>query len=103
MLADRLRTADVDELLRGFLALETPDEAYSFLVDVCTIREIQELAQRFAVARQLAAGAHYSDIQQSTGASATTISRVSKALNYGADGYQTVLSRLGYDEEGSGA
>lgn len=100
MPADRLRTADVDTLLEAFLALETPDEVYAFLQDVCTIREIQELAQRLAVARMLAGGAHYSQIQDATGASATTISRVSRALNYGADGYTTVLGRLGEVEGG---
>jgi TrpR-related protein YerC/YecD len=47
----------------------------------------------------LAAGEHYTQIQEHTGASATTISRVSKALNYGADGYTTVLGRLDGAEE----
>lgn len=94
MAEDRLRTREVDELLRALLTLETQDEAYALLVDLCTVREIQEMAQRLEVASLLAAGEHYSAIQDSTGASATTISRVSKALNYGADGYRTALERL---------
>ena len=97
---DRLKTPEVDELLAAFLALETPDEAYAFLQDLCTIREIQDMAQRFHVARLLAAGEHYSDIQTATGASATTISRVSKSLNYGADGYQAILGKLSSDSAG---
>lgn len=101
MVADRLRTPEVEELIRALLALETPDEAYAFLQDVCTIREIKDIAQRLSVARMLAAGEHYAHIQESTGASATTISRVSKALNYGADGYVRVIARL--DEETSQA
>lgn len=96
MPVDRLRTAEVEELLKALLALETPDEAYAFLQDVCTIREVKDMAQRFQVACMLAAGEHYSHIQEITGASATTISRVSKSLNYGADGYASVLERLGY-------
>jgi len=91
---DRLRTPEVEELLRSLLAVETADEAYALLVDLCTVREIAEMAQRLQVARLLAAGEHYTAIQDATGASATTISRVSKALNYGADGYRTVLDRL---------
>lgn len=91
---DRLRTPEVNELLRALLALDDADEAYALLVDLCTVREIQEMAQRLQVARLLAAGEHYSAIQEQTGASATTISRVSKALNYGADGYRIVLDRL---------
>lgn len=91
---DRLRTPAVDELLRAILALESPDDAYALLVDLCTVREIQEMAQRLEVARMLSAGEHYAAIQEATGASATTISRVSKALNFGADGYRTILARL---------
>jgi TrpR-related protein YerC/YecD len=95
MSSDRLRTPEVEALLRALLALEDADEAYAFLQDVCTIQEVQELAQRLAVARMLAAGDHYTRIQEVTGASTTTISRVSRSLNYGADGYTCVIRRLG--------
>jgi TrpR-related protein YerC/YecD len=91
---DRVRTREVDDLLRALLSLDDPDEAYALLVDLCTIREIQDMAQRYQVARLLAAGEHYSAIQEATGASATTISRVSKALHYGADGYTSVLGKI---------
>lgn len=95
MPADRLRTPDVDRLLKAFLALKDPDEVYAFLLDVATVREIHDMAQRLAVARMLAAGEHYDRIREVTGASTTTISRVSRCLNYGADGYRTVLDRTG--------
>ena len=91
---DRLRTPGVDDLLDALVALRARDEAYALLLDLCTIREIHDMAQRLHVARLLAAGEHYARIQNVTGASATTISRVSKCLNYGADGYRTVLERL---------
>jgi TrpR-related protein YerC/YecD len=94
---DRVRTPEVDELLRALLLLDDADEAYALLLDLCTIREIQDMAQRIHVARMLAAGEHYSAIQETTGASATTISRVSKSLNYGADGYARVLGKLADD------
>ena len=99
MSEDRVRTPEVDELLRGLLLLGTEDEAYALLLDLCTIREIQDMAQRLQVARMLAAGEHYSAIQVTTGASATTISRVSKSLNYGADGYARVLGKLAEGED----
>ncbi len=98
MADDRLRTPEVDELLDAILAVEQRDEAYALLLDLCTIREIKDMAQRFHVAKLLAAGEHYTAIQEETGASATTISRVSKSLNYGADGYSIVLKRLGVTE-----
>jgi TrpR-related protein YerC/YecD len=94
---DRVRTREVDDLISAFLSLEDADEAYALLTDLCTIREIQDMAQRLEVARRLDAGEHYTAIQETTGASATTISRVSKSLHYGADGYVRVLGRLGGD------
>ena len=92
----RVRTPEVDGLLKALLLLDTEDEAFSLLLDLCTIREIHDMAQRLDVARRLAIGEHYATIQETTGASATTISRVSKSLNYGADGYTAILSKLGY-------
>ena len=92
---ERVRTPEVDDLLRALLLLDTEDEAFALLIDLCTIREIHDMAQRLEVARRLAAGEHYAAIQDTTGASATTISRVSKSLNYGADGYTAILSKLG--------
>ena len=91
---DRLRTPEVEELLRAILSLESADDAYALLLELCTVREIQEMAARLEVARMLSRGEHYTAIQEKTGASATTIARVNKALNYGADGYRTVIGRL---------
>ena len=94
MAPDRLRTADVERLLDALCSLKGPDETFAFLQDVCTVREIHDMAQRLAVARMLADGEHYDRIREATGASTTTISRVSRALHYGADGYVTVIERL---------
>ena len=96
MTEDRVRTPEVDDLLRALVLLDSEDEAYALLLDLCTIREIHDMAQRLEVARRLAAGEHYAAIQETTGASATTISRVSKSLNYGADGYTAILTKLGH-------
>ncbi|MDO8914848.1 MAG: YerC/YecD family TrpR-related protein [Coriobacteriia bacterium] len=106
MSADKLRTPDVERLLEAFLALETTDDLYAFLLDVATVRELHDLAQRLAVARMLDAGEHYDRISEVTGASSTTISRVSRSLNYGADGYRVVLDATkasgGLDDERPG-
>jgi len=91
MSADRLRTDDVEQLLAAFAALDSTDDLFAFLQDVCTVRELHEMAQRLAVAKMLSSGEHYDRIREATGASTTTISRVSRSLNYGADGYRIVL------------
>ena len=81
-------------LLRALLALETTEEAAAFLEDLCTIPEIKSLAQRLAVASRLRAGDRYQDIAALTGASTATISRVNRALTYGADGYNRVFDEM---------
>ena len=91
-MSDKLRTQLVDNLLFVLASLDTEDEVYDFLLDLCTVREITEMSQRLEVARLLADGQSYVYVQDVTGASATTISRVSKCLNYGSGGYERALS-----------
>lgn len=81
-------------LEEALCTLETPEEAHAFLADLCSKREIVDLAQRLEVASMLSEGASYVDVSRATGASSTTVSRVSKCLNGDMGGYRTVLGRL---------
>ena len=89
-----LRTAEVDDLLRVLARMDDEDAVFALLEDLFTIREIRETSQRLAVARQLASGCSYAEIEQNTGASATTIARVSKCLSYGSGGYAIAFKLL---------
>ena len=89
-----LRTPEVEDLLTVLATLDDKDTLYALLEDLFTIREIRESSQRLAVARLLADGKSYAKIEQVTGASATTIARVSKCLSYGAGGYRAALDVL---------
>jgi TrpR-related protein YerC/YecD len=92
----RVRPATELELHRLYVALahlDEPAEVAALLEDMCTIREVEEMSQRLEVARLLKASEPYTAITEKTGASATTIARVAKALNYGAGGYLKVLER----------
>ena len=81
-------------MYEAFLSLETVEECQNFLEDLCTIKEIQAIEQRYMVAKLLDNGMIYNDILVKTGASSATISRVNRSLNYGADGYRIVFDRL---------
>lgn len=94
MAEGKIRTAEVDDLLHVLARLDDEDAVFALLEDLFTIREIRETSQRLAVARLLAAGRSYASIEEETGASATTIARVSKCLSYGAGGYQRALGIL---------
>ncbi len=90
----KLHNESIDFLFNAILTLENIDECYAFFEDVCTIKEIQSIAQRFTVAQMLTEGKVYSDIVAETGASTATISRVNRSLNYGNDAYRTAFERL---------
>lgn len=89
-----LRTQEVEDLLTVLAGIDEPDEVFLLLEDLFTIREIKDTSQRLEVARLLKQGQSYASIEKTTGASATTIARVSKALNYGTGGYQLALDIL---------
>lgn len=89
-----LRTREVDDLLHVLASLDDADTVFALLEDLFTIREIKETSQRLAVARLLDAGKSYAAIAEATGASATTIARVSKCLSYGSGGYAAALEAL---------
>lgn len=95
----KIQDANTDFLCDAVLQLKTREECYAFFEDLCTVSEIRALSQRLAVAGMLREGRVYSDIAAETGASTATISRVNRALQYGSDGYQTVLARLAEEEE----
>ncbi len=91
---NKFHSESVDTLVKGLLKLQTEEECYAFLEDVCTIKELQDMAQRFDVALKLSDGFNYNQVSKETGASSATISRVNKCLMYGNNGYNTVINRL---------
>lgn len=84
---------NTDLLVRALLSLESEEDVYRLLDDLCTVAEVQAMAQRLAVASLLAQNTTYNAIASETGASTATISRVKRCLNYGADGYKRVLNK----------
>ena len=87
-------TEDAKKLFKAILSLETEEECSAFFEDICTIKEIQDLSQRLVVAEMLAARAKYQKIEEETGASTATISRINKCLNYGSGGYRAVIEKI---------
>ena len=86
---------DQTELLyQAILTLKSPEECRAFFQVLCSVAELRAMGQRLEVAPLLDDGLIYNDILQRTGASSATISRVNRALQYGADGYKAVLPRL---------
>ena len=84
----------LDRLFEAILRLESVEECYGFFEDVCTINEVQDMAQRFDVAVLLDEGRNYQSISKEVNVSTATISRVSRCLNYGSGGYRRALEKM---------
>ena len=85
---------DTGDFFKAIITLKTEKECEMFFDDICTIQELEAIAQRFEVAKLLVEGKSYVDINKETGASTATICRVSKCINYGEGGYKTAIRSL---------
>ena len=94
MYEPKIRNDQTELLMEAVLKLDSAEDAYRFFEDICTIAEVKSMAQRIEVARLLRHGVTYQEIARETGASSATISRVNRALLYGADGYRRVLDAM---------
>lgn len=94
----KIKSEQADGLFQAILQLETMEECYRFFEDICTIKEIQSIAQRLEVVKLLIDNKTYNEIEQETGASTATISRINRSLVYGVGGYDIALKRLGLRE-----
>lgn len=89
----------VDQLFRSILNLETIEECYAYFEDLCTIKEVQDMAQRLDTAILLKKGLSYQKICEQVDISTATIGRVSKCLNYGSGGYALAIEKLQSEED----
>lgn len=90
---DHFRHPGEEEFYQAVLSLETVEDCREFFQDICTIKELQALSQRFRVACLLDSGSNYLEVSNATGASSATISRVNRCLNYGS-GYRRALEQM---------
>ncbi len=86
-------TKRVNKFFEALLSLKTTEECERFFDDICTIKELMDISQRYEVAVMLSEGKVYTEIAAKTGASTATISRVNRCLNYGSGGYKIAIDR----------
>lgn len=93
-MANQRRDPAKDYLFQAILTLETLDDCYNFFDDLCTIKELEEMAKRMCGAKMLDENKVYTEITEKTRLSTATISRINRCLKYGSDGYTEILRRL---------
>lgn len=94
----RFKNDSVDRLFQTILNLESIEECYEYFADICTIKEVQDMAQRLDTAILLDRGFSYQKIIEQADVSSATIGRVSKCLNYGSGGYRNAIDKLNSKE-----
>lgn len=82
---------DLNGLYEAILKLESVEDCQAFFEDVCTYRELEQMAQRVTAAKLLLKGETYETVIKETDISSATLSRVSKCVKYGK-GYSKFLS-----------
>ncbi len=95
----KYHSESIDRLFTTILNLKTKEECYAYFEDLCTIKELQDMAQRLDAAIMLSQGCSYQQITRSVGISTATIGRVSRCLNYGTGGYREAIEKLKKEEE----
>ena len=98
---DRMKrkTRAMDELFRAVLELKNVQECYDFFEDLCTMKELADMAQRIEAAQMLLAGKTYEQIVKEVEISTATISRINRCIQYGTGGYEMILERLKEQKE----
>ncbi len=90
---DKNRSEGTDNFFYSILTLKNRNECYAFFEDLLSVNELNSIAQRYTVAELLKSGKTYHEIEEITGASSATISKVAQALNYGHGGYDIAIGR----------
>lgn len=88
------QTDATDYLFDAILSLQTKEECYDFFEDLCTVKELQSMAQRMEVAKMLRQKKTYAEIAEKTGASTVTISRVNRIIQFGTQSINDIMDRV---------
>ena len=82
----------IPELYETILRLRTPEDCAAFFADLCTDKEIENMASRLAAARLLLEGKTYLQVIEAVDISSATLSRVSRCVQRGT-GYVRMIER----------
>ena len=94
---EKFNKESVERLFKVMLSIGSIEECYKFFEDICTVKELQDFAQRLDIAVMLSEGKNFNQISSEVGASSATISRVNKCLMYGNGGYQKAIKIIKED------
>lgn len=82
----------IKELLKLILSLDNMEDCEAFFDDLCTIKELEKMAERVYAAKLLMEGKTYNQVIAQSDISSATLSRVSRCIQYGS-GYSKMLKK----------
>lgn len=82
----------IEELYEILLKLETKEDCAALLADLCTYKEVEQMAQRAYAAKLFLKGNTYNKITEETELSSATLSRISRCINHGSGGYTKFIN-----------
>lgn len=80
----------ISEVYELLAKIDNPDDIKILLDDLCTNKEVEQMAQRIAAAKLLTQGNTYNQVIEQTDISSATLSRVSRCVKYG-NGYKKFI------------
>ncbi len=85
----------LNELYEIIVKLSTVDDCRAFFDDLCTYKELEQMAQRAYAAKLMLEGKTYNEIIAQTEISSATLSRISRAITHGSGGYKKFIDYEG--------
>lgn len=89
-MAQMNKTQKIDAMFALIASITDPADCKALFQDLCTAKEIENMAERVFAARLLLEGKTYNQIMEEADISSATLSRVSRCVQYG-DGYSKLL------------
>ena len=80
----------IEELCRLIAGIDDPEDIRVLLDDLCTRKEVENMAERIFAAKLLMEGNTYNQVMAQADISSATLSRVSRCVQYGK-GYSRLL------------
>lgn len=91
---NQLDEAGAEQLFRAIASLDSADECRAFLRDLCTLKELESMIERYRVAKLFRKGLSYRQISEQLGSSTATVTRVAYWYKHGTGGYAAVIDKM---------
>ena len=82
----------IEELYQLIAGIQDPEQIRALFDDLCTRKEIENMAERVYAAKLLMEGKTYNQVIAQANISSATLSRVSRCVQYGK-GYSQLLKK----------